>query len=451
MTSRLHVAVCPFPFTSHAALMLLLSRKIAASAPADLQISFFTTASSAAGLKLSPEEEAGGGGGSIRVRHVDEGGAAALGAHPVEAIKALVAGESLGKAVAEAEEDVGVKISCVVADAMMTFACRRIAEERAVKWVAMWAPSAGALAAHMHTDLLRNSVGNEAHKGAKVDQYISGYPPISINDLPHEVLAVDDPIGQILHVMSHHLSEAATVIINSFQSLEPAATDILNAAYPDKFLCAGPFALTLPKPSPTVESDPHGCLPWLDAHTPASVVYISFGSGHTPPLEEFASLAEALEAARVPFLWSIPDRFRSHLPEKTTGLGKLVSWAPQTAVLGHAAVGAQLTHGGWNSVLESIVSGVPMICRLSRSIADHAFNGRMVVEPDLWGIGVEVEGQRLTKAATMAALDRVMVGEEAKRIRKNIGELKRLAEEAVAEPNGSSAKSLSYFIDIITS
>lgn len=76
-------------------------------------------------------------------------------------------------------------------------------------------------------------------------------------------------------------------------------------------------------------------------------------------------------------------------------------WAPQVDILKHKAIGVLITHCGWNSMLESIVGGVPMICR--PFFGDHRLNGRMI--ESVWEIGVNVEDGKFTKDGLMKRLD----------------------------------------------
>ncbi|KAL7161121.1 hypothetical protein ACSBR2_041723 [Camellia fascicularis] len=48
--------------------------------------------------------------------------------------------------------------------------------------------------------------------------------------------------------------------------------------------------------------------------------------------------------------------------DREIGRGLIVKdWAPQVMILRHRAIGTFLTHCGWNSVLERLVAGVPML------------------------------------------------------------------------------------------
>lgn len=213
------------------------------------------------------------------------------------------------------------------------------------------------------------------------------------------------------------------------------------------FLNVGPFPLTCPPRFSA--ADEYGCLEWLDKHQAASVAYISFGSMMTPPPHELAALAEALEATGFPFLWSFRGHAKENLPkgflEWTSKNGKLVPWAPQMLVLRHRSVGVFVTHCGWNSVLETIVAGVPMICR--PIIGDQKLNAKIVVVE--WGMGVEIEGEVFTKDAVVKALVLTLSSEQGKRMRGKAEALRELAMKAVVVPNGSSNENFTTLVQIV--
>ena len=143
------------------------------------------------------------------------------------------------------------------------------------------------------------------------------------------------------------------------------------------------------------------------------------------------------------------DHYKQHLPlgflERTTETGKFVAWAPQVQILSHAAVGIVITHGGWNSVLESIAAGVPLICR--PFFGDHSINTWMV--ENVWKIGVRISGGVFTKKGTLDALEQVLLRQKGKELYEQITLLKDLAFKAVG-PNGSSSQNLEKLLKVIT-
>ncbi|KAK6794062.1 hypothetical protein RDI58_007515 [Solanum bulbocastanum] len=105
---------------------------------------------------------------------------------------------------------------------------------------------------------------------------------------------------------------------------------------------------------------------------PKSVLYVSFGSVAELTKEELLEFWYGLVNSEQKFLWVMrPDliigqerKYEIHveLEQGTKARGYMADWVPQEKVLAHKAIGGFLTHSGWNSTLESIVGGVPMIC-----------------------------------------------------------------------------------------
>ncbi|KAK4404534.1 Flavonol 3-O-glucosyltransferase F3GT2 [Sesamum angolense] len=247
--------------------------------------------------------------------------------------------------------------------------------------------------------------------------------------------------------MVENLPKSTAIVLNSFEEIDPQITTDLKSKF-HHFLNIGPSILS--SPIPPTPDDKTGCLAWLETQNrPKSVVYISFGTVITPPENELVAFAEALETCQFPFLWSLNNQAKKSLPEgfleRTNNIGKIVPWAPQLQVLGHSSVGVFVTHCGWNSILESICSCVPMICR--PFFGDQMLNGRMVEES--WKIGVTVSGGVFRKSETIEALNYIMRSESGKVIRENVNQLRKKAGNAV-KLEGSSTKNFKKLLEIIS-
>ncbi|KAL3646211.1 hypothetical protein CASFOL_011391 [Castilleja foliolosa] len=195
--------------------------------------------------------------------------------------------------------------------------------------------------------------------------------------------------------------ETKGIIINTFLEFEPHAVKALSDD--EKFPTIYPVG-------PIIEIDHEKkeheeIKTWLDNQPDSSVVYLCFGSRGCFEEDQVNEIAKALENSGQRFLWSLrkpppkekmdfPGEYESYgdvLPdgflERTVGVGKVIGWAPQMAVLSHSAVGGFVSHCGWNSTLESVWCNVPIATwPLSAEQQANAF--QLVKE---FGIGVEIQ------------------------------------------------------------
>ncbi|KAL6221453.1 hypothetical protein ACLB2K_009204 [Fragaria x ananassa] len=202
------------------------------------------------------------------------------------------------------------------------------------------------------------------------------------------------------------------------------------------------YSLSLFKPD-RVET----CMKWLDSKETGSVVYVSFGSLANLTKEQMEELAWGLNNSNYHFLWVIKESEKQKLPtnffEEISEKGLVVSWCSQLQVLAHKAVGCFVTHCGWNSTLEALSLGVPMVTL--PQFADQTTNGKLVA--DVWKVGVRVKVNEkgfITKEELVMRVKQVMDKEVGMEIRKASQIWKKLAKEAVDE-GGSSDRNIEEF------
>ncbi|RAL38835.1 hypothetical protein DM860_015196 [Cuscuta australis] len=215
----------------------------------------------------------------------------------------------------------------------------------------------------------------------------------------------------------------------------------------------------LTPPSSDCEGPRHDSLKWLDSKKPNSVIYICFGSMSNFTASQLRELAMGLEASGHQFIWVVrkgkddegwlPEGYE----ERVEGKGLIVrGWAPQVLVLDHGSTGAFMTHCGWNSTLEGICAGVPMVTW--PLYAEQFFNEKLVCQVLEVGVGVGAkEWSRVTdgvKGEDVAeAVKRVMSGVESEELRGRARRLKEKALRAI-EPGGSSISSLDSLLHDLT-
>ncbi|XP_049395438.1 7-deoxyloganetic acid glucosyltransferase-like [Solanum stenotomum] len=247
-------------------------------------------------------------------------------------------------------------------------------------------------------------------KGNDLDALVTHLPAmeglIRRRDLPHFCLLdyKTDQDSQAVFKEIERLPKAHGLILNSFDDLDGPFLSSVRSYFP-KTYAIGPLPLNLKSrlAAPLLSSsnslweEDHTSIKWLDEQSNGSVIYVSFGSLLVVSRDEMMEFWHGLMNSKVKFLWVIRpnmlkgdvsyDQFMKELVEGSKGIGYIVSWAPQKMVLAHPSVGGFLTHSGWNSTLESIIEGKPMICW--PQYVDQRVTSRLVNE--FWKIGLDMK------------------------------------------------------------
>ncbi|XAR63848.1 hypothetical protein NMG60_11023966 [Bertholletia excelsa] len=193
----------------------------------------------------------------------------------------------------------------------------------------------------------------------------------------------------------------------------------------------------------------HQVLTWLDGRANDSIVYVCFGSRVTLTCKQMEALAAALESSRVHFIWCLKGSDKGNLShekefeERVGDTGFIIrGWAPQVSILRHRAVGAFVTHCGWNSVLEGLAAGVLMLTWPNGS--DQFADAKLLV--DQLGVAVRAcEGgpNNVPKVDELASLlSQSVSGSRPEKAR--VAALRDAAMDAVKK--GSSARDLEEFV-----
>ncbi|ONI35171.1 hypothetical protein PRUPE_1G520200 [Prunus persica] len=357
-------------------------------------------------------------------------------------------------------------VSCVVSDGAMGFTLDA-AQELGLPEVLFWTTSACGFLAYVHyhrliekglTPLKDASYLTNGYLETEID-WIPGMRGIRLKDIP-SFIRTTDPDDIMLDFVVHETErtrKASAVIFNTFHDFEHEVLNALSTLLPPIY-SIGPLHLQInqiPADSELKEirsnlwTEEPECLEWLDSKEPNSVVYVNFGSITVMTAEQLIEFAWGLANSNQTFFWVIrPDLVGGdsavvppEFVEETKERSLLANWCPQEQVLSHPAVGGFLTHSGWNSTIESVCAGVPMICW--PFFAEQQTNCRYSEKE--WAIGMEIESD-VKRNYVEGLVRKLMEGDEGKEMRKKALEWKKLATEAIS-PNGSSFVGLDKMVN----
>ncbi|XP_065871739.1 7-deoxyloganetin glucosyltransferase-like [Euphorbia lathyris] len=347
-------------------------------------------------------------------------------------------------------------VTCIISDACMSFTLDA-ADQLGIPIVLFWTPSACGVLGYAHyetlfqkglTPLKDPSYLTNGYLETTID-WIPAMKNIQLKDLPTFCRTTDqnDIMFNFLIREITRTSRASAIIFNTFNSFEQQVLNALSLTLPPIYTI-GPLQLLLDQ-FPTTnlqnlgsnlwEEQPE-CIEWLDSKPENSVVYVNFGSITVITPQQMTEFAWGLANSNKSFLWIIrPDLVageKAMLPPefvaKTKGRGMLASWCKQENILKHRAIGGFLSHMGWNSTLESMCGGVPMVCW--PFFAEQQTNCWFACGE--WGVGMEIDNN-VKREEVEKLVRELMDGDKGKAMKMKAMEWKVKAEEATM-PGGSS-------------
>ncbi|EAY75001.1 hypothetical protein OsI_02900 [Oryza sativa Indica Group] len=293
---------------------------------------------------------------------------------------------------------------------------------------------------------------------------LPGCVPLHGSDLVDPVQDRANPVYRLVIEMGLDYLRADGFLVNTFDAMEHDTAVAFKelsdkGVYPPAY-AVGPFVR-----SPSGKAANDACIRWLDDQPDGSVLYVCLGSGGTLSTEQTAEVAAGLEASGQRFLWVVrypsdkdktasyfsvsgdgdgEDSPTNYLPEgfleRTKGTGLAVPmWAPQVEILNHRAVGGFVSHCGWNSTLETVAAGVPMVAW--PLYAEQRMNAVMLSSSRA-GLALRPSNARedgvVTRDEVAAVARELITGEKGAAARRKARELREAAAKATRAPGGPS-------------
>ncbi|KAK7412114.1 hypothetical protein VNO78_03562 [Psophocarpus tetragonolobus] len=303
-------------------------------------------------------------------------------------------------------------VTCIFSDDVMSFTIKA-SHQFGIPNILFWTHSACAFMSFkacknlMDRGLIPLKDANyltNRHLDTVID-WIPGMKNITLRDLP-AIYRTTDPNDILLDFVVEQIeatSKASAIILPTFDALERDVLDALSTMFP-KLYTIGPLELLLDQTSEsTFDSikcnlwkEECECLEWLDSQEPKSVLYVNFGLIYLRVKPQFC----------------------------------------------HPAVAGFLTHCGWNSTLESITNGVPLIC--CPFFNDQTLNCRYICRE--WAFGMEMDSDNVTRDEVEKLVKELLEGEKGKEMKKKAIEWKKMAQEAT-NINSSSYLNLEKLVN----
>ncbi|KAJ4980038.1 hypothetical protein NE237_010818 [Protea cynaroides] len=340
--------------------------------------------------------------------------------------------------------------TCIIADTLLAWPVA-IGNRRNIPVALLWPTSPSLFSVNYHCHLLVDqghlpvSLENFSERKDEIITYIPGIPAIRLGDLPTYFIGKIEVSNRMREAFSW-VTKAQFILFTSFYELQSHTIDTLRGILPIPIYPIGPSIPFMSLQDTVTSPSDVDYLNWLDCQPKNSVLYVSLGSFLSVSTTQMHEIAMGLHSSEVPYLW-VARGEASNLQETCGEMGLVVPWCDQLRVLCHPSVAGFLTHCGWNSTLEAIYSGVPMLT--FPLLVDQIPNSALIVED--WKIGLKMKEEigvenMVGRDQIARVVRRLMDGDEGIQMRERAKELQRSCQIAI-EKNGSTFTNLESFRD----
>ncbi|CAA7049107.1 unnamed protein product [Microthlaspi erraticum] len=268
----------------------------------------------------------------------------------------------------------------------------------------------------MYNVISANSIAHDLVPGGELGVPPPGYPSSTVVYRAHDahaLLSFSVYYKRFYHRVTTGLTNCDIISIRTCGEIEGKFCDYIERQYQRKVLLTGPLLPEQEKSKPLEDQWSH----WLSGFGPGSVVYCALGSQITLEKDQFQELCLGIELTGLPFLVAVtppkgaktvqealPEGFEERVKGRGVVWGE---WVQQPLILAHPSVGCFVSHCGFGSMWESLMSDCQIV--LLPYLNDQVLNTRLMTEE--LEVSVEVEREEtgwFTKESLSGAIRSVM-------------------------------------------
>ncbi|XP_062086636.1 UDP-glycosyltransferase 87A1-like isoform X2 [Humulus lupulus] len=366
----------------------------------------------------------------------------------------------------------GPPVKAIIADSIMAWPIH-VGNKRNIPVASFWPLSASMFSVFYHFDLLKQN-GHypiqtpDTERDDTIVDYIPGISTTRLADISDRLFhSNNEKMRELITEAVSKVTKVQYLLSTSVYELESQVFDVLVPKFSFPIYPIGPISINnqfqLENPSNDntnnirSETVPE-YIQWLDSQPKVSVLYISFGSFLSVSDTQLDEIVAGIGTSGVRHMWVARENV-TKIKDGCGDVGFVVPWCEQLRVLCHPSIGGFWTHCGWNSTLEAIYAGVPMLT--FPITADQHSNSKQIVEE--WKIGCKVNDKKKIVCAGSEEISLVRRDEiselakefmdpesnDTKLMRNRVKELQKSCQLANSK-GGSSHKNLDAFIENIS-